>query len=347
MYFTAIVQQASHIWRQRYPEGQPEQLTFGPTEEEGLAIAPDGQVIVTSAGMKESGIWLRDHNGEHLIANQGTANRISFSKDGRQIYFLLRRANANGVELWTADVINGQSRPLVSEKPIIGFDVSSDGTQVVFAVKPPDAPSQLWLMPVDGSHPPRLLASSGEDSPFFGPADDVIFRVSQDRSNYLYRMRFDGSDRRKVFASPIIDFKGMSPDRRWAVAMIPINAVPSTAVVALPIDGGQPQRICVAECMADWSPDGSRFYVEPFLQQAAPARAVAMTVPDGQSFPALPRHGIASVDDGLAVPGSHAVDMTRVDLTRFGVGVRPGPEPDSFVYARTIVHRNLFQVRIP
>jgi DNA-binding winged helix-turn-helix (wHTH) protein/Tol biopolymer transport system component len=346
MYFTAVVDQTSHIWRQRYPNGEAEQVTFGPAEEDGLAISPGNQSIVTSAGMKESGIWLHDQSGDRLIANKGTVSRVSFSRDGRQLYFLLRRAAVKGVELWTAD-LGGHSRPLVSDRSITGFDVSSDGTRVVFAVQAHERMSELWLAPADGSSPPRMLTASGEDSPFFGPDGDVIFRATEGRSNYLFRMAADGSDRRKVSTSPVIDVKRLSPDRRWAIAMIPVDGVPSTVVAAIPVDGGALQRICIAQCMADWSPDGSRFYVEPFLQSGLPAAAIAMRVPSGQPLPELPKDGIASVNDGLTVPGSHAVDMTRVDLTRDGTGVAPGPEPDSFVYARTIVHRNLFEIRIP
>jgi len=46
MYFSAYVGGASHLWRQRFPDGLPEQITFGATEEEGLAVAPDGRSLV-------------------------------------------------------------------------------------------------------------------------------------------------------------------------------------------------------------------------------------------------------------------------------------------------------------
>ena len=39
-----------HFWRQRVAGGQPEQITSGPTEEEGIAMAPDGRSLVTSVG---------------------------------------------------------------------------------------------------------------------------------------------------------------------------------------------------------------------------------------------------------------------------------------------------------
>jgi hypothetical protein len=41
MYFTSNAVDTNHIWRQRFPDGKPEQITAGPTEEEGIAMAPD------------------------------------------------------------------------------------------------------------------------------------------------------------------------------------------------------------------------------------------------------------------------------------------------------------------
>ena len=43
MYFSSDAGGIFHIWRQRFPDGQPEQITSGPTEEEGIAMAPDGR----------------------------------------------------------------------------------------------------------------------------------------------------------------------------------------------------------------------------------------------------------------------------------------------------------------
>src|SRR5208283_3389446 len=38
----------SHLWRQRFPDGQPEQITFGSAEEGGIAVTPDGRSLVTA-----------------------------------------------------------------------------------------------------------------------------------------------------------------------------------------------------------------------------------------------------------------------------------------------------------
>ena len=60
MYFTASVDGHSHLWRQRFPDGKPEQITSGPIEAEGVAVEPDGRSIITSMGVQESAIWIHD-----------------------------------------------------------------------------------------------------------------------------------------------------------------------------------------------------------------------------------------------------------------------------------------------
>jgi hypothetical protein len=49
MYFTANPDGVNHIWRQRFPDGQSEQITSGPMEEEGMAMAQDGRYSLAPA----------------------------------------------------------------------------------------------------------------------------------------------------------------------------------------------------------------------------------------------------------------------------------------------------------
>ena len=71
MYLNAQVDGSFHLWRQRFPEGTPEQITFGPNEEEGLAMAPDGKSLVTSIGVRHSSIWMHDAGGDRALSFGG------------------------------------------------------------------------------------------------------------------------------------------------------------------------------------------------------------------------------------------------------------------------------------
>jgi DNA-binding winged helix-turn-helix (wHTH) protein/Tol biopolymer transport system component len=348
MYFTATVKGSSHVWRQRSPQGPLEQVTFGPAEEEGIALSGDGRSLITSAGMRESGVWMHDSTGEHLISPDGYAVRLSFSNDGRRLFYLLRRA-ATGTarELWVTDLRSGKSDPLVKGFDILSYNVSPDGSQVVFTARRSDGPPQTWLAPCDGRSAPRLLASSGVETPAFGPDHDVVFRSADAANNYLFDMKLDGSSRSKLLPGAIIEFRGMSPDRQWALAMVPVDEVPSTAVVAISLRNGSVKRVCPAQCLAQWSPDGTRFYVAPLLQGQQSGMTVVVPTGEGTSMPQLPSSGVRSAADASALPGSAVIDLSPYDPVHQGLTVAPGPAPDSFAYTKTLSHRNLFQIRLP
>jgi hypothetical protein len=38
-------------------DGAPEQITFGPTQQEGTAITPDGRYLTTSMGIERASVW--------------------------------------------------------------------------------------------------------------------------------------------------------------------------------------------------------------------------------------------------------------------------------------------------
>ena len=90
MYFSANAGSGYHIWRQRFPDGAPEQVTSGVTQEEGIEFAPDGRSFVTSIGTSQSTLWFHDSRGDRQITSEGFALLPSISPDGKKLYYLLR-----------------------------------------------------------------------------------------------------------------------------------------------------------------------------------------------------------------------------------------------------------------
>jgi hypothetical protein len=86
MYFGAFVDGQSHLWRQLFPTGDPEQISFGPTQQEGVAVTPDRRALISAVGINESGVWLHDGKGERLISAEGSAFSPAYSRDGRLVY---------------------------------------------------------------------------------------------------------------------------------------------------------------------------------------------------------------------------------------------------------------------
>jgi len=348
MYFTATVEGASHLWRQRFPSGAVEQITSGPAQESGVVVSPDGRSIITSLGIAESGVWMHTARGDRVLSAEGYASQLSYSPDGRRLFYLERRAiNDTARELWVSDLDSGKSEPVIQGFSIISYDVSPDGRRIVFAAVPSSGPTEIWIASRERDAAPQRLTAAGEDFPFFGPGDALLYRKSQEHQNYLFIMNPDGSGARQLRSDPMLQFKGMSPDRRWALVVVTVNEVPTTAVVAVPVDGSADvRRICPAECLATWSPDGSWFYVKPFLQPM-PGMAVAIRVQTPGSMPRLPSSGVQSVDDAATLPGSQIVDVTHYDPSHDGTSIALGPAIGAFAYARTVSHRNLFRVQLP
>jgi hypothetical protein len=309
-----------------------------------MAMSPDGRSLVTSLGMLESGAWMHTPQGERLLSTDGYASGLRFSRDGRFLFYLLRHAsNDVAGKLWQTELSSGKTEPLAQSVPITSYDVSPDGTQILFAVKPEHGAAEIWLTSRGGAHPPRRLTASGEDQPAFGPAGEILFRQSEDHDNYLFLVNADGSKRRKITPTPITELRSMSPDRRLAFAMAPVNGFPTTAVLAVPLDGGPVRCICPGTCGVRWSPDGASMYITTWPAEMT----IAIPVPKGESMPVLPVAGVQSVADAATLSGSRLVDFALFSASPRGNDFAPGQEMGTFAYARTISHRNLFRVQLP
>ncbi|MFC5863271.1 winged helix-turn-helix domain-containing protein [Acidicapsa dinghuensis] len=344
MYFTASLQGQSHIWRQRFPQGDPEQVTFGPTEENGIAVEPAGRALITSAGVHESSIWIHDKTGERPLSSEGEIEgRLSppvFNQDASVLYYLLRRRGNSNAELWRTVVESGQSEAVFSGVAMTAFDLSSDGKQVVYTTAVPGQPSQLWLAPLDRSLPVTRVDISGVRSPHFGIKGQILFQYAEGNKNYIGQIDPDGSHRSRAFAYPILGLQGISPNREWAVVSLPdVPGGSGPEVAAIPLNGGKPHRLCVDYCVPRWSTDGRFLFVpvdEPSL--TSPGRSLAIPVGPAEELSDIPSTGIPP----LAGPGviKGATSVNRAILV-------PGRDPERYAWVNTVVHRNLYRISLP
>jgi hypothetical protein len=345
MYVTAAVGEKHHLWRQQFPDGQPEQLTFGPTDEDGIAVAPDG-TIVTSVGGEQSELWIHDATGDRQLSSEGTviarlASVVhpSFSRDGKHIYYLRRAESGAAAELWQTDLDAAHTQPLLPGTFVTEYEISED-RRVLYTVEPPGAPSQIWIAPLDRSSPPRRIAASGEGSPHFGRGDRVLYRFTKGNQNFVGQMNLDGSQQSQPIAHPISNIQNVSPDRRWLIAIAPTPGAPrQAATVAFHTGGDPPRQICESTCPCEWSPDGSLLYVEiERPSRAGAGRMVALPVLPETGLPDLPAAGLRSLDQALAIAGSRVVERS---------GIVPGIDRGTYAYVKVSVHRNLFRVTLP
>jgi DNA-binding winged helix-turn-helix (wHTH) protein/Tol biopolymer transport system component len=345
MYFGAEVDGTHHLWRQHFPAGKPEQFTFGPSEEAGIAMMPDGRSLISSIGTHESAVWIHDYRGERAVSSEGHVASMPvppfpstrFSRNGKLLYYLLRHDSpAAASELWRTDLETGKAEAVFRGRSMAEYDISSDGKEVVFSTNPPGKPSQLWLASLDRSSPPKLIAASGESSPFFGPDGQLLLQVTDGRANYLAQMKKNGPGWSKVVSYEVGACSIMSPDRRWIVVGIPLPDRSTGMTVAIPIGGGAPQPICAGYCPVAWSSDGKFLYVGLVQSsRTSPGKTLVIPVPLGKTLPKLPDSGIRVPGDGIALPDARVID---------GWQISPGPSPSIYAFTKTTMHRNLFRI---
>ncbi len=295
MYFNPLTDKF-HIWRQRFPSGEPEQITYGPTSQEGIVMAPDGKSLITSVGSDDSSVWLHDKDGDHQISSEGYATSPSFSSDGSSLYFLVADAQMRGFELWMKEISSGKTERLLPGYFMDSYSVSRDGKTVAFAMTDHDGHANLWVAPTNRrSSPVKLTTTGTEDSPLFLPDGDLVFRALEGGANFLYRMKTDGSGRGKIIDERITEAISVSPDGKWLVVGVTGSDEEHSAVTkAFAADGSKSVMLCPGYCLLRWDTAGNYAYLN--FSRLREANWALPTQRDSQ-IPKLPLSGIARRED--------------------------------------------------
>jgi len=332
-----------HIWRQRFPAGIPEQVTFGPTEEDGIAMAPDGKSLLTSVGLEDSTIWIHNSKGDHQLPSERNALNTRFSSDGQKLYYLMQSSQTPDYELWVIELASGRRDRLLPGYGVqlsffvTNYSVSKDGKQVAFARKNAAGVSHLWLAKTDHRSAPLEIPSAvNEDSPFFLPDGDLIFRAREGGLNFVYRMKPDGSARTKVVGEPMVDLQSVSPDGRWVVAHAESqDSGHSYAIVAYPLDGGKPVQLCYSLCSADWTASGRFFYLQVIA--TGNWNTYMLPLPPGRSLPVSPPGGLGRLEFLKAYTGSLTIPQV----------VESAISASLYSYSKKGIRRNIYRIPLP
>jgi len=348
MYMAANTGDGFHIWRQRFPNGTPEQVTSGATEEQGLSLAPDGRSFVTSVGGSESTLWVHDAKGDRQITSEGFAFLPSFSSDGKILYYLVRsRASRRFVSgaLWSASLETGRTTRLLSDYLMEHYNVSPDGKSIVFLSVDESGHSQLLLAPLDGSSPPRRLDSKEYFArALFDPHGGVVFVGAENGIAYLYHVNDDGTGLRKLLPEPVLFLYAISPDGK-AVAVWSANGT-NGDVEVVAYDGSAKTLVCkgcgtageenrgVTPALLSWSMDQKFLYVHSTRTR----QSYAVPLRPGQLLPPLPPGGLASLGDAAKLPDAKTFPEPRAS---------GGSDPSVYAYPRVTTHRNIYRIPVP
>ncbi|MGQ0736819.1 MAG: protein kinase domain-containing protein [Acidobacteriota bacterium] len=351
MYLNSKAGGTFDIWRQRFAErgelAAPEQMTFGPTDEEGITMAPDGRSLITAVGTEQRSVWVHDAQGDRQVSLEGRASHPKFSPDGKTLFYVLEKGR--GPELWIADLVSGRTEALLPGLAILDnlaepYDVSPDGRHVAVQALDSEGTPRIWLAAVDRRSPPRPIPTVEGDGPVFAPNGEILFWAREGTYGFAYRVKPDGTGLRKATDHPVIQTRAVSRDGQWLVAYArytPPNAEPRAATMALPLAGGPGVRLFgPSESPVKWSFDGRTVFLA--LSSSAYSGQVGRTyvvpLPPGQVWPAIPEGGFLNDEDIARLPGVRVIEVPDA---------APGPTADIYAYSRGTAHRNLYRIPLP
>jgi hypothetical protein len=349
MYFSSNAGGTFHIWRQRFPNGQPEQITSGLTEEEGIAMAADGRSLVTAVALKQSTVWVHDKNGERQVSLEGYSYDPEFTPDGKKLlYRILRGALPayDPAELRALDLNSGQTEPvlpgmLVSGNPGHAYDVSPDGRSVVAVVVDREGKRRLWVTSLDHQSPPRLVPDVQGYAPHLGEGGDIFF-ASEEQHPKLSHVHTDGTGLQVVGRPGAngMQLLGVSQDRQWALT----RDRGTGALIAVSLGDSAAKQIvsnAPSDCRASWSADGKVLFLSMPTSPIASGiigRTYAVPLSNREMLPRVPPGGFQTLEELAKIPGMRVLE---------GYDVTPGPTSDIYAFSRASVQRNLYRVPIP
>jgi Tol biopolymer transport system component len=326
MYFSARATDKFHLWRQRTNGGEPEQITSGPTEEKGFAVAPDGRSVIASVGLDQTAVWLHDANGEHQISGEGNGTWPRFAPDGKKVYYLW------APDLFVTDLTSGHIEKVLPGVNVSSFAISPDGNSIAYTGKD----GGLWYGPIDHSGPARKLAEHGT-APSFSAAADIVFKNPKDFT--FFRVHPDGTgltNRTKEYGGTDVPISSISPDGEWA-----IRGNDKWNLQAYSRRGDRSIKIC-ERCMAGWSPNGKFFWIGLTPYEGKPSMTGLIRLKDKADLPELPHSGIQVQTDLAHIPG-----IQTLTYQAHYQGIAPSPDGSSFAFVKRESHWNLYRIPLP
>jgi len=338
MYFSSSAGGVFHTWRQHFPDGLPEQITSGPTEEEGIAMAPDGRSLLTAVGLTQSSVWVHDSQGDRQISLEGRASYPRFTPDGKKLYYRVRTGASS--ELWVADLDSSRSEPFLPGFPVgmpadlgtvwsADYDISPDGRELVFSSPGRDGKYRLWVTPLDRRSPPRQIPGVEGEHPIFGPDGEIFFRRVEGNSGHIYSVREDGTGLRRVADMAVVEVYGATADRKWILL-----AVDPLGELLIPNGGGAPvvANLHVPNWLK-WTGDGKHLFVSGESEEAT--KTYIFPLSPGQILPPGFPLATGSPEEFAKAPGVRILPIGHVV---------PGPTAGTYAFTRESVQRNLYRI---
>jgi serine/threonine protein kinase/Tol biopolymer transport system component len=349
---------AFHVWRQRFPDGAPEQLTAGPTEEEGIAVMPDGKSLVTAVGSRRISLVLHDGAAERAIVSDGrpriarAENGSPFSHDGKTLYYLQVARGSNDVgdamltsytsgELWNVDLASGQAAAVFPGLNVTRFSLARDGNRIAFTTAENEGP-RLWVATLDRKSPPRQLPVTAPEVPRF--ANEYIYYAAREPAapagvprSILHRIRADGTGDERIWTKDFWRWAVSPTGRHLALTLRGFAGGGGDVIGTEIVDWQTGNAIPVCkDCSGWWSDDGSWFIIARQSRAGDQLGLYLLPTSGDTELPEVPAGGFAALADAAHAKGARIIDQAG------DVGV--SGSPGRYAFVREIVHRNLFRI---
>jgi Tol biopolymer transport system component len=100
---------------------------------------------------------------------------------------------------------------------ITSYDVSPDGSEIVFAAIGDGEGTKIWQTRVDRREPPKQIISMSAFGPVFGDSSTIYSRGGVDGASYIFRADLTTGVTEKFRPETVVNSPAISPDRNWVI----------------------------------------------------------------------------------------------------------------------------------
>ena len=168
-------------------------------------------------------VWLRDRAGERQLTSETYALLPTLAPSGDRVYYLARNAGARARRRRGALVGEPRHRAAGARAARARdgkFSLSADGRKVVFTTAEDEADRGIWIAE---TRSPHATAAADEKR----RVSRVLRRAGGDRvsdpgvGSLPLQDEGGGSENQRISTTPVTNLISVSPDGRWAVALLP------------------------------------------------------------------------------------------------------------------------------
>ena len=275
------------IWVLPVAGGTPRQLTRDIHDDDHARWSSDGKwVAFISTRGRQTDVWVVPAaGGTELRVTDDVAEEFHLQWVGGSEK-LAFHTNDAASGLWAMTVADGKERRITPDSVRVGsFELSPDGTEVVYKVLRGGGVSELWVAPLVGGAP-RTLVAGNADYWEFGWSPDgksIVFVSTQSGDGDAWVVDAAGGTPRQLTNWPTGEW-----DVEWAVDgsavyfRSPRDASSFADVWMVPATGGEPRRVTTVGTVENVAP--SRTSPDVFVTTVGAAGRVVLSrlLPDGR-----------------------------------------------------------------